>query len=771
MKRTVAVVAVGGLVVLAGAVPAQARELSVPEINLAAPGYVPVTLSDAAGVDTSTLKIAGVEPALAPRTRADGAVVAHFDKQALIRAGALGPSTRHLSLAGETADVDVNVTLEVKLAGDAKASKVRSVAGAGELTPLVEGVDLDALASKARARTGQSVPDMRRWHHLTLPAGTDADEAIAALRASGQVTDAYVAPDAAPPPQVQTPDTPDFTTMQGYLRPAPQGIDADFSRKDSRIRGAGVTIADLEYYWTPDHEDLQLDPVATDLGKTAYPQYKNFADEHGTAVFGEIVAKDNGYGVTGGVPEATLRGISPMRARTTGTGGPQYNAGAALTYVAQFLAPGDVVLIEQQTGGPNGGSRYVPLEWNQAVFDAMKMLNGLGVVVVETGANGNENLDAPIMQGRFDRTVRDSGAILVGAGSATTHAALNFSSYGTRVDVQGWGEAISTTGSGGNLFGGSAPANLTRRYTRSFGGTSGAGPIVTNAVAAIQSYLKATGRAPYTSAQLIELLRRTGTPQTGTRLVGPLPNLAAALKEIEVDGPVVSASFSPAGVNGWYLNPTITLAADDGWGVGVKEGTIEYRLDGGDWKPYTGAFQVLTPDAHTLEMRAADLKGNPKVSTAAFNVYDLETPTSAAVGAAVASTLSLTLGSAPSFGGFAAGVEREYTAATTASVISSGADATLSVADPSATARGHLVNGTFSLDQPVEAMASSPGGGTGPTAFAPLGEVPLSLLTYAAPVSNDAVSISFRQRIAAGQALRTGSYTKNLTFTLSTTTP
>ena len=44
-------------------------------------------------------------------------------------------------------------------------------------------------------------------------------------------------------------------------------------------------------------------------------------------------------------------------------------------------------------------------------------------------------------------------------------------------------------------------------------------------------------------------------------------------------------------------------------------------------------------------------------------------------------------------------------------------------------------------------------------------------MTYSGPVSNDAVSIAFRQRIAAGQALRTGTYSKTLTFTLSTTTP
>ena len=37
--------------------------------------------------------------------------------------------------------------------------------------------------------------------------------------------------------------------------------------------------------------------------------------------------------------------------------------------------------------------------------------------------------------------------------------------------------------------------------------------------------------------------------------------------------------------------------------------------------------------------------------------------------------------------------------------------------------------------------------------------------------SNDAVTIAFRQHIGATQALRTGAYSKTLTFTLSTTTP
>ena len=39
------------------------------------------------------------------------------------------------------------------------------------------------------------------------------------------------------------------------------------------------------------------------------------------------------------------------------------------------------------------------------------------------------------------------------------------------------------------------------------------------------------------------------------------------------------------------------------------------------------------------------------------------------------------------------------------------------------------------------------------------------------PVSNDAVAITFSQAVGANEALRTGSYSKTLTFTLSTTTP
>ena len=48
---------------------------------------------------------------------------------------------------------------------------------------------------------------------------------------------------------------------------------------------------------------------------------------------------------------------------------------------------------------------------------------------------------------------------------------------------------------------------------------------------------------------------------------------------------------------------------------------------------------------------------------------------------------------------------------------------------------------------------------------------PLNLLTYAAPISNDAVALEFSQLVNSTDPLRTGTYSKALTFTLSTTTP
>jgi hypothetical protein len=154
-----------------------------------------------------------------------------------------------------------------------------------------------------------------------------------------------------------------------------------------------------------------------------------------------------------------------------------------------------------------------------------------------------------------------------------------------------------------------------------------------------------------------------------------------------------------------------------------------------------------------------------------YKTTSVDTGAGSGPGGSVNATLALTVASAASFGGFTPGLLKDYGASTTANVISTAGDAALSVADPSPTATGHLTNGTFSLPSALQAKASSAGGlGAG---FANVGgsAAPTTLLTYGTPISNDPVTLAFNQHVGATDALRTGSYSKTLTFTLSTTTP
>jgi beta-glucosidase len=151
----------------------------------------------------------------------------------------------------------------------------------------------------------------------------------------------------------------------------------------------------------------------------------------------------------------------------------------------------------------------------------------------------------------------------------------------------------------------------------------------------------------------------------------------------------------------------------------------------------------LTSDAeHELLVGNVANAVSKLATTAGFAL----TETNGGVSGTVPATLSLTLGAPASFGAFTPGLEHTYTASTTANVISTAGDATLSVSDP-----GHLTNGAFSLPETLQ-VAMTPASWTG-------------------PVSNGAVAIAFTQHIGSTDALRTGSYSKTLTFTLSTTTP
>jgi beta-glucosidase len=170
--------------------------------------------------------------------------------------------------------------------------------------------------------------------------------------------------------------------------------------------------------------------------------------------------------------------------------------------------------------------------------------------------------------------------------------------------------------------------------------------------------------------------------------------------------------------------------------------------------------------ARTISVGDADATANLPLSG---TITPLTSAAQGTVSGTVPATLSLTLGAPATFGAFTPGVDATYTAGTTANVISTAGDGALSVSDPDTAHPGHLVNGSFVMPQALQAKATSPAGAG--SAFAPISGSPATLLTYSGPVSNDPVAITFQQAIARTDALRTGNYSKTLTFTLSTTNP
>jgi hypothetical protein len=239
-------------------------------------------------------------------------------------------------------------------------------------------------------------------------------------------------------------------------------------------------------------------------------------------------------------------------------------------------------------------------------------------------------------------------------------------------------------------------------------------------------------------------------PQTQTSsyeqdLVGPTIDIASPVSGADLEqGSAVLADFS---------------CSDAASGVESCVGTVA------DGAPVNTAGS----GPRDFTVTAKDNAGNVTTKTVSYSV--LHTDVNGTVNGTVPASLALSVGPAANFPPFAAGVPQSYEASTTANVISTAGDATLSVADTSSTNTGHLVNGTFSLPQPLQARARNAANTA--TTYAPVGSAatPLSLLTYTGPASNDQVSLQFQQAIGSTDALRTGTYSKTLTFTLSTTTP
>jgi len=413
--------------------------------------------------------------------------------------------------------------------------------------------EFEAEKGELEAAIQEQLPDLNLWYRVRVPEGGDPEALIDSLNALSVVEIAYPAPLPAPPPSYAADSSqpapalpsPSYVAQQGYLNPATAGVDAKYAWPIGGGTGANVNIIDIEYSFNSSHEDLPTIPV---IGGQ---MWNGYGDDHGTAVWGELVAERNSFGVTG----IAYGAHGKFSSACMNSSSCDFNPANAINSARTGSLPGDVILLEQQTG-VCGTSSYGPLEWIQSVYDATKVATAANRIVVAAAGNGNVNLDGAGCSNKFNRSTRDSGAIIVGAGAAPTssqtdRSRLSFSSYGSRVDVQGWGGNVYTTGYGDQYAG----TGKNQWYTNSFSGTSSASPIVTGAAALLSSISQQRGKVQ-TPLWIRSTLATTGSPQQAhagypvSEKIGPRPDLKKAIQKLERPVPV-----SPSGT---ITDPTPT---------------------------------------------------------------------------------------------------------------------------------------------------------------------------------------------------------------------
>ncbi|MGD9548255.1 MAG: FG-GAP-like repeat-containing protein [Candidatus Krumholzibacteriia bacterium] len=416
---------------------------------------------------------------------------------------------------------------------------VLASAGGGEwmrLTDVPEAV-LDDLAFNAGLNLGEPVYNLNNIYRIRLFSGVDPRIVAFDLE---NLPGVHLAYPVALPPELPVPT--DYMPTQNYLDPAsgaPVGVDAYYAWTQTGGSGFGVTVCDLEYSWNDNHSDLFM-ALGSQINTNVADPFSN--TNHGTAVLGELISTSNGWGTTG-----VSHGANILTCGTYyGLPSPTWNIAGAMTIALTNLSAGDVMLLEQQWDY-TGAQGYVPVEWYPHQFPAVQTLNavyavimnavGNGVSVVEAGGNGAVDTDTMTWYG-------DSGAVIVGAGGAYSGGTytegdlqkLSFSSYGSRFDLQGWGENVVTCGysdlysaEGYNLW-----------YTSTFSGTSSASPIVAGAIACLNGwYASNVSSTPLSPGTIRTTLKTTGTPQISPPAgnIGPRPDLFAAIQSLVVVPP------------------------------------------------------------------------------------------------------------------------------------------------------------------------------------------------------------------------------------------
>ena len=403
---------------------------------------------------------------------------------------------------------------------------------------------LQRLQKRAAERSGQAQPDLASHVIVQLP-GADRRALIDLAQFLHQLPEVEFAELTSldlppPPPSVDIPPvTPLLESNQTYRQSA-QGVNVDAIWQRYGIRGdPTLRVTDCEYDYNPNHEDLASFVTEQPFVSS---RYTAFGSDHGTAVLGILASGRNAYGTTGSVPECSSFFYPEFSQLTTGF---QSRTACVIAAIADSAA-GDIVVLEMQADGPaTGTTDYVPAEFTLSVWQAVRAGTDAGVITIAAAGNGNQNLNDPLFNNYHARG--DSGAIIVGAGSAA-RAKLNFSTHGSRINLQGWGTGVFTTGYGSFARYGD---DSNQTYTATFSGTSSATPVVTSAAALVQAVaIKILGRR-LEPIELRNLLVNTGRAQTGasaaTTPIGPLPEAMLAVEALFLQSPPTFPTYSSWG--------------------------------------------------------------------------------------------------------------------------------------------------------------------------------------------------------------------------------
>lgn len=378
-------------------------------------------------------------------------------------------------------------------------------------------------AERARQITpGYKPPAFLNYFSVRCPHAINADEVLNMLRNNEYIEMAYFESNPLPPPRINMgPGANPKSIEQGYLDPAPKGVNAKYAWKFNGGAGQGkVKFIDIEQGWFLGHEDIVDAKVKLFWGKNHEYQ------DHGAAVLGIILMQDNnkgGIGITPLVKANVISQISPKG---------NHAVHDAILKATDHLEFGDILLLEVQESDTTPFDKYWPAEIKPAIFHAIELATALGIIVIEAAGDGSKEENAQgndldnfkdkndkYIFNRNSNDFKDSGAIIVGGASdSEAHGRIKSSNYGNRIDCYAWGSNVFTIG------------DVVDGYIPHFNGTSSASAIVAGVAIAVQSIAEAAGKKRLGPAQMRETLSHhaNGTPSPDR--IGVMPDLKKIIK-------------------------------------------------------------------------------------------------------------------------------------------------------------------------------------------------------------------------------------------------